>query len=133
MQKQLKPCLKAPLLAVWLRQAAVRLVIALTGVLLLKRLQGPAGLPGLASLLAAGLFLLLVWVNGLRLSGVNLPRWKALRLPRRRDPLRGALADHLEEEPLLMEDLSREEGAACEVLSSGALALVFILLSLLGV
>ena len=68
---------------------------------------------------AAFLFLLCAYLIRLRLGGLQIPRMKQLRRPRR-DPYRsfGDMADYLDEPVVSFEELDRREQDVCSLLAN---------------
>ena len=71
------------------------------------------------------LFSVLAWMrmDGLKIPQVKLPRGQ------RKDPpfLTGDMADHLDEKPILFDDLEKEEQDVCVLLADLFLALVYLI------
>lgn len=134
MKKQLTACFHPLLRAVVIRTAIVRGVFALVGVLLVQRfvLTGPVP-KGIAHLLAVALFILGGWLEALRLNGAKLPRLKfPIARANRRDPMKNAMADLIDEPLMNLDELDEAEQAACALCANALCALLFLALSLFG-
>ena len=81
------------------------------------------------------LFALMAVVAWLRLDGIRLPRLMMLRVHPRKKPTRlyGDIADHLDDDIILFDDLEKEEQDVCVLLADALLAVVcFALAAVLG-
>ena len=86
---------------------------------------------GNLSLLLGGLFALCSLLAWLRIDGLAIPQMKLPRM-KRKDPgfLKSDLADHLDEEPILFDDLGPEEQNTCVFLADLALTAGCLIISI---
>ena len=94
----------------------------------------PAGYPIASfsnlSLLLGLLFALFAFLAWLRLDGVKIPQLKLPRMKRKDPPfLTGDMADHLDDDLVLFDDLSEEEQSVCVLVADVMLAVVCLVLS----
>ncbi|MBQ6563488.1 MAG: hypothetical protein IJL88_06230 [Clostridia bacterium] len=75
-------------------------------------------------------FLLCAYLVYLRMDGLNIPRMKPLKKPKK-DPFRayGDMTDYLDEPPVSFEDLPKEEQDTCSLLANISCGILFFLAS----
>lgn len=132
MRKKLLRCIKPPLRVILIRTAIVRAVYLAVLVLLLRRLVPGAYERGGFLFLLAGFFCLLgVWLNILRMNGMNFPKLKLdIKGIPKRNPVSLSMTDYLYEEPILLDNLEEDEYASCLLCAYAILAILFFLAAL---
>lgn len=77
-------------------------------------------------------FLLCAYLVYLRMDGLQIPRMKPLKKPKK-DPFRayGDMVDYLDEQPVSFDDLTKEEQDTCSLLANIICGILFFLASLL--
>lgn len=83
------------------------------------------------AIVLTALFLLSALIAWLRLDGMSIPHFKLPRIKRKDPPfLTGDMADHLDDELVMFDDLDAEEQNVCVLLSDLILAVVCLIVCL---
>ena len=83
------------------------------------------------ALLLGLLFVLFAFVAWLRMDGLKIPQFKLPRMKRKDPPfLTNDMADHIDDDIILFDDLEKEEQDACVLIADALLAAGCLLLAL---